>query len=177
MDDLVKQAMQKWPNVPHCYGWLGLDQRGDWYMRDDQTQALGNFAQAKGSRLQHDKLIAFIQRNYLADEQGQWFFQNGPQRVFVELLAAPFVWRIHDDWSVWSATGMAQQVLHCVVDEAGQVYLSTHAGLGLVHTQDVGLVADALSAGHWSEKKMRASKLERMFGFVKSPQLRAQHIT
>jgi hypothetical protein len=122
-------------------------------------------------------LIAFIERNYLADEHGQWFFQNGPQRVFVELLAAPFVWRIHDDWRVWSANGQPQQVLNCVVDEAGHVYLSTHAGLGLVHTQDVGLVADALSAGHWEEKKMRASELERMFGFVKSPQLRAQQIT
>ena len=43
MDDLVLQAMAKWPNVPDCYGWLGLDARGDWYMRDDQTQALGAF--------------------------------------------------------------------------------------------------------------------------------------
>ncbi len=169
MDDLVKQAMQKWPNVPHCYGWLGLDQRGDWYMRDDQTQALGNFAQAKGSRLQHDKLIAFIERNYLADEHGQWFFQNGPQRVFVELLAAPFVWRIHDDWRVWSANGQPQQVLNCVVDEAGHVYLSTHAGLGLVHTQDVGLVADALSAGHWEEKKNARQRTGAHVWFCEKP--------
>ena len=28
MDDIVKQAMAKWPNVPHCYGWLALDARG-----------------------------------------------------------------------------------------------------------------------------------------------------
>lgn len=173
MDDLVKQAMQKWPNVPHCYGWLGLDQRGDWYMRDDQTQASGSFAQAKGSRLQHDKLIAFIQRNYLSDEHGQWYFQNGPQRVFVELLSAPFVWRMHDDWSVWSADGQVQKVLHCVVDEAGCVYLSTTQGFGLVHSQDVSLAADALSAGHWAEKKTRASELERTYRFVKSPQQRA----
>ena len=48
--------------------------------------------------------------------------------------------------------------------------------LGL-HCRYPQLLADALSAGHWSEKKMRASELERMFGFVKSPQLRAQHIT
>ncbi|MEK0432328.1 MAG: hypothetical protein RL700_535 [Pseudomonadota bacterium] len=177
MDDLVKQAMQKWPNVPHCYGWLGLDQRGDWYMRDDQTQAQGSFAQAKGSRLQHDKLIAFIQRNYLSDELGQWYFQNGPQRVFVELLAAPFVWRVHDDWRVWSADGQAQHVLHCVVDEAGWVYLLTHAGLGLVHSQDVGVAADALSANHWEQKKMHSSELERTYGFVKSPHQRAQGIT
>ena len=41
MDDIVKQAMAKWPNVPHCYGWLGLDARGNWYMRDDSAQAAG----------------------------------------------------------------------------------------------------------------------------------------
>jgi ribosome-associated protein YbcJ (S4-like RNA binding protein) len=64
MDDLVKQAMAKWPNVPACYGWLGLDGRGDWYMRDDQTQAAGSFETNKGSRLQHQKLIEFIGRNY-----------------------------------------------------------------------------------------------------------------
>ncbi|NBY29155.1 MAG: DUF2946 family protein, partial [Betaproteobacteria bacterium] len=53
MDDIVKQAMAKWPNVPHCYSWLGMDARGNWYMRDDRTQALGSFASglpgAKGS--------------------------------------------------------------------------------------------------------------------------------
>ncbi|MFM7697763.1 MAG: DUF2946 family protein [Limnohabitans sp.] len=172
MDELVKQAMRKWPNVPHCFGWLGLDQRGDWYMRDDQTQAQGDFSNAKGSKLQHDKLIAFIQRNYHSDEFGQWYFQNGPQRVYVELSAAPFVWRMHDDWSVWSAAGQVQQVLHCVVDEAGRVYLSTHQGLGLVHSQDVSLAADALSAGQWADKKLLASELERIYGFVKSPQQR-----
>jgi len=177
MDDLVKQAMQKWPNVPHCYGWLGLDQRGDWYMRDDQTQALGGFTQAKGSKLQHAKLIEFIQRNYVADDQGQWYFQNGPQRVFVELAAAPFVWRIHDDWSVWSADAKRQQIQHCAVDELGQVYLLSTQGLGLVHTQDVGLAADALYARHWDEKKVHTSELERTYGFVKSPQQRARHIT
>jgi hypothetical protein len=30
MDDIVKQAMAKWPNVPACHGWLGLDARGHW---------------------------------------------------------------------------------------------------------------------------------------------------
>ena len=98
MDDIVRQAMAKWPNVPDCYGWLGLDTRGNWYMRDDRAQSLGPFAGgvagAKGSLLQHDKLIAFINRNYLADEQGRWFFQNGPQRVYVELAATPWIWRV-----------------------------------------------------------------------------------
>jgi hypothetical protein len=68
MDDIVKQALAKWPHVPHCYGWLGLDARGNWFMRDNQAQAhWGRFPAApgsKGSQLKHDKLIEFIQRNY-----------------------------------------------------------------------------------------------------------------
>ncbi|HZW22256.1 DUF2946 family protein, partial [Noviherbaspirillum sp.] len=40
MDEIVKQAMAKWPNVPHCYGWLALDARGNWRMRDDRAQKL-----------------------------------------------------------------------------------------------------------------------------------------
>jgi len=47
MDDIVKAALKKWPNVPACYGWLALDARGDWYMRDDRTQAAGPFPQIK----------------------------------------------------------------------------------------------------------------------------------
>jgi hypothetical protein len=106
MDEIVKQAMIKWPNVPDCFGWLGLDARGNWYMRDDKAQAAGPFAggqsDAKGSRLQHEKLIAFIERNYAGDEQGRWYFQNGPQRVYVELEVTPWVWRLQPDFSVKS---------------------------------------------------------------------------
>ena len=71
MDDIVRQAIAKWPNVPHCYGWLGLDARGNWYMRDDRTQAAGPFPQSRGSLLKHEKLIEFIQRNYDRDAQGR----------------------------------------------------------------------------------------------------------
>ena len=51
MDDIVKAALAKWPNVPHCHGWLGLDARGQWYMRDDQTQAAGVFAARPGEEV------------------------------------------------------------------------------------------------------------------------------
>ena len=67
MDDIVRQAIAKWPNVPDCYGWLGLDARGAWYIRDERAQAAGAFAQSRGSLLEHEKLIAFIQRNYEGD--------------------------------------------------------------------------------------------------------------
>jgi hypothetical protein len=89
MDDIVKQAMAKWPNVPFCYGWLALDARGVWRMRDEAAQR----ADAPGDKLSNAALVGFINRNYLADERGCWYFQNGPQRVYVNLEATPFIAR------------------------------------------------------------------------------------
>lgn len=174
MDEIVKQAMAKWPNVPDCYGWLGLDARGNWYLRDDRAQAAGPFAggtaASKGSLLRHEKLIDFIQRNYLADAQGHWFFQNGPQRVFVELEATPWIWRVQADFSVQAHTGAAARVQRCVVDELGHVYLETDLGFGLVHTQDVALAAEAVQAGLWVPQELGRAELPQRFGYVRSPQ-------
>ncbi|MDP1654553.1 MAG: DUF2946 family protein [Hylemonella sp.] len=174
MDDIVKQAMAKWPNVPDCYGWLGLDARGNWYMRDERAQAAGPFAGggtvAKGSQLRHDKLIDFIQRNYGADAQGRWFFQNGPQRVFVELEATPWIWRIQPDFTVLTHAGQAAQVRQCLMDEEGRVYLLTDLGFGLVHTQDVALAADAVQAGLWTLEEMLAQHMPERFVYVTSPE-------
>lgn len=89
MDEIVKQAMAKWPNVPHCYGWLALDARGHWRMRDERAQQL-NLA---GDKLTHPALIAFIVRNYDRDARGCWFFQNGPQRVYLDLEVTPYIVR------------------------------------------------------------------------------------
>ncbi|MBU3647105.1 MAG: DUF2946 family protein [Limnohabitans sp.] len=169
MDDLVLQAMAKWPNVPDCYGWLGLDSRGDWYMRDDQVQALGSFAQSKGSRLQHDKLIAFIQRNYASDQEGKWFFQNGPQRVYVELEVTPWVWRIQLDGSIQAHSGQAARLQRSWVDERGRLFLETDLGFGLVHTQDVQLAVEPIEQGLWVPQEVMAAELEAKFGFVASP--------
>lgn len=174
MDDIVRQAMAKWPNVPDCFGWLGLDSRGQWLMRDDQAQALGAFqsgqAGAKGSVLRHDKLVDFIQRNYEADARGRWYFQNGPQRVYVELESTPLVWRLNERYEPKAHTGQQTQVLACLVDEAGRVYLHTPLGLGLVHTLDVAQVADALEMGLWALQECRAAELPQRYGFVVSPQ-------
>jgi hypothetical protein len=174
MDDIVKQAMAKWPNVPDCYGWLGLDARGNWYMRDDKAQACGTFASgqmgAKGSRLGHLGLISFIERNYQVDEYGQWYFQNGPQRVYVELEVAPWVWRIADDGSVTTHTGKLAQVRKTLVDQVGKVYLDCDLGLGLVHTLDVGTAADAIEQGRWLLCEVQAQELPIQYGFVLSPQ-------
>ena len=174
MDDLVRQAMAKWPHVPDCYGWLGLDSRGQWLMRDDRVQVLGTFQSgvpgAKGSVLRHDKLIEFIHRNYEADAQGRWYFQNGPQRVFVELESTPLIWRVAADGAVQAHTGRHAQVLDALVDEEGYLYLNTTLGLGLVHTLDVPVAAELIEQGHWVLQVCERSSLSSRFGFVVSPQ-------
>lgn len=170
MDDIVKQALAKWPNVPHCYGWLGLDARGRWYLRDDATQAAGAFPASRGALLEHDKLLSFIERNYEADAHGQWFFQNGPQRVYVELEVTPWIWRIQPgDLAVTSHTGRSAAVQNCLVDDQGRVYLHTDIGVGLVHTLDVGIVAEALEAARWIALDVKASALPAAYGYVVSP--------
>jgi len=175
MEDIVKQAMVKWPNVPDCYGWLGLDARGNWYLRDDRAQAAGSFqsgvAGSKGALLTHEKLRDFIARNYQSDAQGQWFFQNGPQRVYAELQATPLIWRVQADHTVKDHLGRATVVQQAWLDEAGCLYLASSAGLGLVHTQDMDLAADAVEIGRWQPQEVLQRDLPARFGFVKSPQL------
>ncbi len=177
MDDIVKQAMAKWPNVPDCIGWLGLDGRGDWYLRDDAAQAAGAFNSgkpgAKGSRLQHEKLIDFIQRNYGADPKGRWYFQNGPQRVYVELQYTPWIWRIEDGGLVHAHTGTPTSVQASYLDESGLLYLSAPQGIGLIHTADMERAAMLVEQGVWSPQELSAATLESQFGFVRSPALTA----
>ena len=166
--------MAKWPHVPHCYGWLGLDARGDWYLRDAATQAAGPFPQAKGERIEHDKLRAFITRNYSVDARGCWFFQNGPQRVYVELETSPVVWRLDAQRQVQAPNGEVVQATQCLTDEAGHVYLlASWQGqpvLGLVHSLDVPAVAQALEQGTWPLESVTAQVLAQRYPFVRSPQ-------
>ncbi|RZI58481.1 MAG: DUF2946 family protein [Rubrivivax sp.] len=169
MDAIVEAALKKWPNVPHCYGWLALDARGDWYMRDERIQAAGPFPTVKGSRIVHDKLIGFIERNYASDNQGAWFFQNGPQRVYVQLEVAPWIWRLQPDGRVLSHTGREAQVTVAVLDEQDRLFLETDLGLGLVHTQDMGPAADALEAGQWAMSNATHAELIARHGVVLAP--------
>ena len=176
MDDIVKAALKKWPNVPHCHGWLALDARGDWYMRDERIQHAGLFPQVKGSRITHDKLKAFIERNYGADAQGCWFFQNGPQRVYVQLEATPWVWRLQ--WpadasgpapAVTSHTGLPAQVRSSWLDAEGRLYLDTELGLGIVHSQDMLDAAQAVERGLWQPQPLDSADAPARFGFRRDP--------
>ena len=120
MDDIVKQALAKWPNVPYCYGWLGLDARGNWRMRDERAQHLN----LPGDKLTHAALVAFIVRNYAADERGCWYFQNGPQRVYVRLEATPYIVRTDpaDGWMLHTGAALGP-IDEAVLTESGALVL------------------------------------------------------
>lgn len=134
MDEIVKQAMTKWPNVPHCYGWLALDARGGWRMRDERAQAL----KLPGDRIHNPTLLAFINRNYMHDEQGRWYFQNGPQRVYVNLEAAPYV--AHTDPALGFVLHTGEPLVR--IDDAwmngdGQLLLRDGDRIALVDDRDM----------------------------------------
>jgi hypothetical protein len=170
MDAIVEAALRKWPNVPHCHGWLALDARGEWYMRDERVQAAGPFPAVKGSRITHEKLRGFIHRNYAADEHGAWFFQNGPQRVYVQLEAAPWVWRVDGEGGLAAHTGMAAgEAREVLLDEHGRLFVASALGLGIVHSQDMLAAARQVEAGCWRPADVVFATLPARFGYVLTP--------
>ena len=171
MDAIVEAALKKWPNVPHCHGWLALDARGQWFMRDDAAQRAGPFPQVKGSRVDHPALREFIERNYAGDDRGAWFFQNGPQRVYVELEAAPWVWRVQAGAGVevFTHTGVAAKAKSAWVDEQGRMFLDTDVGYGIVHTQDIGDAAQVVDAGVWQPQPLAFAAMPERFGYRLRP--------
>jgi len=119
MDEIVLRSMLKWPNVPAVYGWLRLDRRGAWLIKTmaDRFERIGNPA-----------LADFIGRNYAADAGGRWYFQNGPQRVFV------------------AHTGARPLELRAAfLDDAGMLLLQTELGIGVLLDRDLQFVIERMT--------------------------------
>jgi hypothetical protein len=134
MDELVLRGMAKWPDVPAVYGWLRLDRRGNWLIR--------------GEHISNPVVTAFIARNYDRDSAGRWFFQNGPQRVYVELEYTPFVYRAVNASDaplvLETHAGTAVTALSGAwLDESGSVLLETEHGVGVLHDRDLEQVLPA----------------------------------
>jgi len=146
MDPQVEKALAKWPNVPHCYGWLALDARGNWRMRDAKAQQQG----LPGEHLAPSALTAFINRNYGHDELGRWYFQNGPQRVYVDLEAAPHVARLEPDATLRLHTGAALPRIGAAwLSDRGRIWLQGYLqGDELVALLDDRDLAPLLSRLH-----------------------------
>jgi len=185
--------MAKWPNVPHCYGWLALDARGTWRMRDDAAQQAGS----PGDKLTNAALVGFINRNYSSDERGCWYFQNGPQRVYVNLEATPFIARTDPQQGLVVQTGQALAAVEQVVmTPAGALILCSGKVIAQLDDRDLVPLLQAmtldgqpvadeallawLAGGHgqltlrWQGRELALERVEeealpQRFGFVRQP--------
>jgi hypothetical protein len=139
MDEIVLRAMKKWPDVPRVYGWLQLDRRGQWLVKGPS----GAF-----ERIGNPAICEFIGRNYACDGKGRWFFQNGPQRVFVLLDYTPWVYRLNE-----AGDGLVTHTAHAVagtealfLDEHGSLLAVSELGAGLMLDRDLPAVLARLRA-------------------------------
>jgi hypothetical protein len=187
MDEIVIRGMLKWPDVPAVYGWLSLDRRGAWRIKN----VTGRF-----ERIANPAVNEFIGRNYAADGEGRWYFQNGPQRVFVALDYTPWVYRLDDAGEgLLAHTGAAPRSLEALfVDDAGALVLETELGIGVLLDRDLPAFVERLAdpRGRTPEHLLedvargeetrallngasirvapiRGAEVPRLFGFVQRP--------
>ena len=149
MDEDVIAAMAKWPNVPPAWGWLRLDRRGQWFLVKRDADDFNETRDGLGSIVRNERMIDYIGRNYEGDSQGRWFFQNGPQRAYADLELAPWVLRIDitPERLHWlTHTGIfAHQTLAAATDTAGNFYVLTELGLGLVDDRQLARLESLLT--------------------------------
>jgi hypothetical protein len=132
MDESVRKAMEKWPEVPALYGWLRLDATGRWHL--------------KGEPITHRGLIDFINRNYQPDEHGRWYFQNGPQRGYVSLDYTPWILHIDSAGQLRTHTGdTATPADRAAIDDQGNLLIDTTSGAGLLDPDALPIVSEWLT--------------------------------
>lgn len=116
MEDWVLRSLKRWPNVPALFGWLKLDRRGRWLIQDEI--------------ISRPQIIDTINRNYTVDDQGRWYFQNGPQRGYMELEYAPLVLRVIAGTLTTHTEQPVAQPSGVFMDENGALLFKTEHGPG-----------------------------------------------
>jgi hypothetical protein len=159
MDEAVRRAQARWPNVPDVYEWLALDRRGRWLLRNPARQAfepIGNAA-----------LRDFIGRNYACDSRGCWYFQNGPQRVFVRLSYTPFVVRTQGGGFI-DHCGRSFLARSALLDDEGCLLLLADR-VALLDDRDLAGYVDRYPDVVDTLPRIRRGEVPVRFGFVPDP--------
>jgi Protein of unknown function (DUF2946) len=150
MDSVVARAMAKWPNIPAVYGWLALDRRGNWLI--------------KGERITNAALREFIGRNYEADSAGRWYFQNGPQRVYVTLAYTPLVVH-HEGDQLIDHCGRPFAARIAYLDDEGSVLMAGERAIALLDDRDLVRYAESEAL----LQRITRAEIPARFGFVQEP--------
>jgi len=128
----MSDALPPWPQVPACYGWLSLDARGNWRLKDEAVD--------------HPGLIAFLNTHYACDDEGCWLVNNGPQRVFVKLERAPLIVRLHPGQRPLAHTGRQVEPRGDVlIDALGRPHFDTDSGPASIDDRDLASFLDELT--------------------------------
>jgi hypothetical protein len=160
VDPGVLRAMARWPDVPAVYGWLALDRRGNWLLKDPAT---GRFAPIGNAALRE-----FIGRNYEPDARGCWYFQNGPQRVFATLHYTPLVLHYAGE-ALQDHCGRPARATATWLDEEGSVLIQVERGIGLLDDRDLARFAAGREEGWERLPRVRKADVAARFGFVSNP--------
>ena len=163
-------------------------------MRDERAQQL----ELAGDKINHPALLGFINRNYTNDAQGRWYFQNGPQRVYVDLELTPYVVRTAPDAGLLLHTGPSLELpAQAWLTPTGQLLLATATSVAAVDDRDgatilaglrcAGTAASEQQVLHWLDgsdehplhwcygqqefllQRIDCCELEAHFGFVAKP--------
>lgn len=181
MDEQVIAAMKRWPDVPDVYGWLRLDRRGRWCLIDRNQPGFDAERDGRGSPITNPQINDFIGRNYLRDADGCWYWQNGPQRAFVELDAAPWICRVIDSPAgqrLLTQTGeVVERVEAAAIDAQGILRVLTEFGPAAVHDLDLAQLTLDVEDGRtdrgswqWNGCLLALTEPdERMLDFIASP--------
>jgi len=156
MDPAVLRSLAKWPDLPAVHGWLALDRRGNWLLKEPAAERFGRIGNAA--------LRDFISRNYASDERGCWFFQNGPQRVYARLAYTPLVMHYEGD-ALFDHCGRPVRAIATFLDDEGSVLVLGELGIGLLDDRDLARYAEHAE----SLPKLARTDVAARFGFVSDP--------
>jgi alpha-L-fucosidase len=99
-----------------------------------------------GESIENKQILRFINRNYSHDAEGRWFFQNGPQRVFVRIDAAPLVIAVDDAHGVFNSHNghLIEKIDFWLIDDDGHLFFQSSSGAGQIVDKDLTRLVDTL---------------------------------
>jgi len=147
MDDIVIRGMLKWPDVPAVYGWLSLDRRGSWMIKN----VSGRF-----ERIANPRSTSSSPGTTRPTPKGAGTSRTDRSGYTSPSTYTPWVYRLDDTGEgLLTHTGAAPRALEALfVDDAGGLLLEADMGIGVLLDRDLPAFVERLAdpRGRTSER-------------------------
>ena len=130
MDEIVKQAMAKWPNVPSVFGWLGLDRRGKWRIKGERIANPASPISSAAITSTTRKAAGFSRTGRSACSSRSNTRRSSSASTGTPIPRAALRIEAHTGRAVHRIDG-------AWIDDAGIVLLATDAGVGMIDDRDL----------------------------------------